>query len=502
VVEREWREASDLKPATMWLAVTIATAAVLRYWAAGHGIPFAVSEQEAGLLGRVLGIMRSGDYNPHAIDLPGFAYWLHLPVACARFLVGALRGEWTSLGSVEVDALLPWARMWTATLGVATVVLVHQVGMRWGARHALLAAGLLAVLPPHVVASHHATSDVPLALFTTLAFLLSLGAHDRATPRAFAWAGAAAGLAMATSYAGALVLALPLLAAWMTFPGRPSRVAYALAAVGAALATYLIAAPHTLLDLPGFLNGFAAFTTSFRARPPGPARTWFVYLADLQRALGWPALILLFAGLTMGIVRSIRGPGRERWTLLVVFPVLWFLVLSRRGAPTSAALLPALPMACVLAATAVISGVSLLRRFSIPRAPRTALITALTVAALLPPSIGAVRYVRGLRRPTTAAAAWQWISSYVSPGRGIAVEHGLLRLPDGHYRAVRVESLGQRPVADYRAMGVSFLVAGPADPTSEAGRRTDALLAEAREVVRFAPEARRAGPEIRIYELR
>jgi hypothetical protein len=191
-----------------------------------------------------------------------------------------------------------------------------------------------------------------------------------------------------------------------------------------------------------------------------------------------------------------------RWTLLVVFPVLWYLVLSRRGAPTSAALLPALPFACVLAATAVISGVSLLRRFSIPRAPRTALITALTVAALLPPSVGAVRYVRSLRRPTTAAAAWLWISSYVSPGRGGAVEQSLLRLPEERYPTVRVEHLGQRSAADYRRAAVSFLVAGPPDNAPAVRQRTEAVLAQAQEVVRFAPEAGRTGPEIRIYELR
>jgi 4-amino-4-deoxy-L-arabinose transferase-like glycosyltransferase len=502
VAEREWREATDLKPATVWLAVTLAVAAVLRCWAPGHGIPFAVTDQEASLTRHVLDIMRSGDYNPHAVDLPGFAYWLHLPVACARFLVGAIRGEWTSLAGVSADALLPWARLWTASLGVVTVVLVHQIGMRWGARHALLAAGLLAVLPPHVAASHHATSAVPLALFTTLTFLLSLSAHERATPRGFACAGVAAGLATATDYAGVLALSIPLVAAWMTYPGRPSRVSYVLASLGAAAVAYLVVAPYTLLDLPGFLNGFGAFASAFRARPALPTRTWLAYLVALQRALGWPALVLLFAGLTMGIVRSVKGPGRVRWTLLVVFPVLVYVIVSRRGAPDQGALLPALPLATVLAATAVISGVSLLRRFSIPRAPRTALITALTVAALLPPFVSTVKYQRGLRRPTTAAAAWQWIAHYVAPDRKIAVEGALLRVPEDRYLVVRVRHLADHSDAEYREMGVSLLVGGPREAIADPGPPTGALPPNAYELVRFAPEKNRPGPEVRIYELR
>ena len=403
MAEREWREATDLKPATFWLTVVLAVAAALRLWAPHHGLPHGVGSDEAAVAAAVVGIMRTGDFNPHFFDYPGLVFWLHLPVACARFLLGAVGGEWTSLNAFTVDAFLPWSRIVTALIGTATVFVVHQIGLRWGARHALLAAGLLAVMPPHVAESHHALPDVPLTLFTTLCFLLSLDAHDRGTPRAFATAGAAAGLAMATNYSAIITLSLPLLAAWMTFPGRPSRMAYALSTLGAAAAAYLVAAPFTLLDLPGFLNGFAAFAAAFRERGDIGARAWLMYLVSLNRALGWPAFILMFTGLAMGVVRAAKGPGRVRWTLLVGFPVLVYVLASRRGVAEDRALLPAIPFACVLAGLAVISGVSLLRRFNIPRAPRTALIVALTVAALLPPLIGSISYVRGLTSLTPEA---------------------------------------------------------------------------------------------------
>ena len=503
MTEREWREATDIKPATLWLAVTLGVAATFRLWAPGHGIPWAVDAEEADVIGRVLTIMRSGDYNPHAFDQPGLIYWLHLPVACARFLLGAMRGEWTSLAGIPLETLVPWARVFTALIGVGTVVLVHQVCMRWGARHALIAAGLLAVMPLHVAASRRATGDVPLTLFTTLCLLLSLVAHERATPRAFAWAGVAAGLAFAISYGGVLALALPLLAAWMTFPGRPSRLAYALAAVGAALVTYLVLAPFTVLDLPGFLDGFAAYSTEFRARTHPSPRAWLVYLVELRRALGWPALLLLVAGFAMGIVRAIKGPGRVRWTLIVVFPVLLYAVISRRGVPDTAALLPAIPFACVLAGNAVISGVSLLRRFSIPRAPRTALIAALTIAALLPPSLGAVAYARRVRAQTTAAAAWRWIDANLAPGRRVAVERDVIHLPAHRFQALRVAAIGDRSAAEYRAAQVSLLIVGPADDLApDARQRREAVLRDAQELARFAPDPKHPGPELTIFELR
>jgi 4-amino-4-deoxy-L-arabinose transferase-like glycosyltransferase len=413
VAEREWREATDLEPATVWLAVVLVVAAVLRLWTPGHGIPEAVPGEEAVIIATILGIMRSGDFNPHAFDYPGLIVWLHLPVACARFLLGAIRGEWTSLDGVSLYTFLPWARIVTALVGTATVVLVHQATLRWGARHALLAAGLLAVLPGHVAGSHHAMTDVPLAFLAVLIFLLSLAASEKGTAKAFALAGAAAGLATGTDYSAIVMLALPLLAVWLTFSARPSRLICALAAAGAALLSYLIVAPYTILDLPGFLNGFAAFTAKFRARSDGGGDAWIAYLIELKRNLGWPALILMFAGLTMGGVRAAKGPGHVRWALLVAFPVMLYVLYSRRGMADARVLVPVLPFACILAALAVISGVSLLRRFSIPRAPRTALIVALTVAALLPPSIGSIAYLRSLGRPAAAAGA---AGERLSPG--------------------------------------------------------------------------------------
>ncbi len=54
---------------------------------------------------------------------------------------------------------------------------------------------------------------------------------------------------------------------------------------------------------------------------------------------------------------------------------------------------------------AVISGVSQLRRFSIPRAARTALIAALTVAAVLPPAIVSIEIVRQAGREPRAGVS-------------------------------------------------------------------------------------------------
>jgi 4-amino-4-deoxy-L-arabinose transferase-like glycosyltransferase len=93
---------------------------------------------------------------------------------------------------VTADDFYLWGRFVTAVLGTATVYLVYLIGMRWGARHALLAAGLMAVIPNHVRESHYVLTNVPMAFFTTLSFLLTLRALEKQTLGAFGWAGATA----------------------------------------------------------------------------------------------------------------------------------------------------------------------------------------------------------------------------------------------------------------------------------------------------------------------
>ena len=412
MVEREWREATDLKPARVWLLAVLVVAAALRFWGIEVGLDGAVRAEEAALADRVVRMMTSGDLNPHDFETPSLYLYLQLPVASVRFMAGAVAGRWSGLAQVGPGDFVLSARIVIALFGLATVWLTHQIGMRWGARHALLAAGLVAVTPLHVRAAHAGVPAMLLAFFVALAFLLSLNAAERGTSKTFAWAGGAAGLAMATDYTGASALLLPLLAAWMTHPARPSRLACAFVALGSAALAFLAAVPFAVLDLPAFLDGFA--------RAVGPraetARGWVGYLSLLEASLKWPATVILAAGFALGAVRAVKGPGHVRWTLLVVFPVFFLWRISGDADASSLALLPAIAFASVLIANAVVSGVSLLRRFSIPRAPRTALIVALTVAALLPPLLASIRLVRALRAPAPPSA-------------------GSLRLDDAHVAA-------------------------------------------------------------------
>jgi 4-amino-4-deoxy-L-arabinose transferase-like glycosyltransferase len=510
--EREWREASDLRMSRVGLAAVLATAAILRFWALGHGIPHSVQVDEPEIVERAFNMMRSGSLNPRGFfDYPGLYLYVQFVVSCARFIYGAIGGEWTSLAAASTPSFYLWGRAVSACFGVATVFLVFQIGLRWGGRHGLLAAAIMAVMPLHVRYSHYVLTDAPLTFFVTLTLLLSLIAHERNRAWVFAMAGVAAGLAAATKYNGGLALVMPLVACWMTVPARPSRTINALAIVGGAMVGFIVAAPYTILDLPGFLNAFARLSSEYRRGVPPAEPPWSVYLKHLRMNLGLPALLMALAGAIMGLVRVVRGPGRIRWAVLLVFPLLYFWLISHQQIVFGRYLLPLVPMLCVLAAAAVISGVSLLRRYEIPRAPRSALIVALTVLALLPPALTAIAWTRDASRDWTSELAYNWAVANLPEGSRIVMESRELLLPPDRFESRNVSQIRMRKYEEYVADGVDYLIASsqvngrflerPQQyPREYADYMT--LFAQSRELVRFAPSAEHPGPELRILKVR
>ncbi len=511
MAEREWHEAIDMRRSVVGLAAVLVCAALLRFWSLGSGIPFAVGVDEPQIMERVVRMMRTGDFNPHFFHYPALYIYVQLVVACVRFLAGAMAGTFTRLDQATAADFYLWGRVVTAAMGTATVYLVYRIGMRWGARHALLAAGLLAVMPNHVRESHYVLTDVPTAFFCTLTFLLSLRAKEKESLGAIAWAGAAAGLAVGTKYNAAVVLLLPIIAVYSVAPGRISRLAGVLLAAGACIAAFFLVAPYTVLALPEFLNSFADLARSYGTRAAGSAPGWSVYLKHLRLGFGWPSLLLMLGGVGLAIYRRVSGPGQARFAMLLAFPLLYFWMIATRDLIYARYLLPILPFLCLLVGIAVISGVSLLRRFAIPRAVRTTLIAALTVAALLPPAIRAIGFDVMIGKPSTYAVAYGWITSHVPPGAKISVETGSFQIPGGRYQVEQLKQLIDRDYDTYASSGVEYLVASSqafgncfASPERYPAEYASyqRLFGQSTLLTSVVPSDTLMGPEVRVYRLR
>ena len=418
-----------------------------------------------------------------------------------------MRGLWSNLDQIGAADMFLASRAVTAAFGTATVWLTYLAGRRWGTLEAVLAALVMAVIPNHVRESHYVLADVPTAFLTTLTFLLALRAQERSTLWAFVWAGLAAGLAASSKYNGSIAFLLPLLAAGITAGTPALRLQRGLVALAAAGAGFLVGTPFAVLDMPTFLNDYARLAAVF-ARERGGEPGWSIYLKHLRGALGWPALVMTFAGLLIAGTR-IRDSNRGRWVLLVTFATVYFLVMAGSYQIYGRYLLPLFPMAAILLAVATAAAVRLLLGAPLPNRATHLLALALVGGLIAVPARTSIGFNRNLGRLSTVDLAYQWIVAHVPPGSKIVLERQVLILPAPRYASVNVPSLLEKSYDDYASAGFAYMLSSAFEEAFAApqnhrevylGYRT--LFARAERVASFYRSHHVDGPQLELYLIR
>jgi len=478
------------------LVVILAVALAARCWYLTAGVPYAVGIDEPQVVNRSLRILQTGDWNPHVFDYPTLVIYFHAAVAILRFLWGALDGQWASLDAYRIEAVYAAGRFMAACIGVATVWITFKLGEALGRRRAaLLGAALLAVQPIHVRESHFILTDVPMTALTTLAIWLAVRASRLGTIRAYAWAGAACGLAAAAKYNGGVAL-LAVVAAWLVNErSSPGRLAKLGAAIGAAAAGFVAGAPFTVIDMPGFLDGFAR---QF-ARLAGPVRgedpAWLLYVKHLSPPSARFFIPLALAGIAILLWRRETRP---RWTPAFVFTAAYYYILSSHSPVFARYALPLLPILCLFVAVAVFEALDAAARVPAIAQPRVRrLLTGVAIVGLL---FGGVHDTVGWldlqRRSDTRAIASEWLQRNTTRGTRLAVENnGPTYLDRSGFRVAGTELLLDHDLNWYRQR-VDYLVISAMDVT-----RYGDYLNAGPTVFQIGPTAQRWGPPIRIVKL-
>jgi 4-amino-4-deoxy-L-arabinose transferase-like glycosyltransferase len=497
------------------LLALLASGACLRLWGIGAGAPYRMGADEPIVLQTTLGIVKSGDFNPHFFDYGGLFFSFHAAVSSIAFLNGAMDGRWRSLDPVWIGNLLTPTRIATALVGTLTVLLVFRAGLRWGPRVALVSALAMAILPPHVRESHFTLTDTPLTCLVAATLLLALRATERRTMAAIAAAAFAAGLTGAVKYNGLLALVMPLTAVFALPSSTRGRAASL--AVAAAAGGFLVGAPYSLLDLPAFLNAFATLMQSYNLTRPvtqaaaiyaGHLRNWFSWPGVLPLGLGYVGLGVALTGLLVAD-RHVAPPSpRLAALVLVLFPIAYFAYVADHGSLIYGRyLLPVAPMLAIgfgIGATRLAGAIG--RR--LPTVDRAAL--PIVLAVLVAPQLGAaVTWDRAHARPSTLDQAATWILLHAQNGQTVAMEGAPIQVPP-RFAVRRVARLIDETADQYRAAGVEYLVASaemsPALGAPGAFSDTDVAASRAlfdRGTVEqtFTPNGVRVGPTIAILRL-
>lgn len=439
------------------MVAVLAAGAALRFWNIDAGLPYRIGPDEPVIAERAIHMMRTGNFNPRFYDYPSLYIYLQLIVACIRFVTGAASGLWRSVAEFHPEHLFLWTRMLNAAIGTMTIALLYRASTRWGRSVALTAAALLAVWLNHVRESHFALTDVPLTFLTTATFLLSLRAYESRSLSWFLAAGAGAGFASATKYSGAYTLLLPLIAAAVAHAPVPGRLARAAVVVMASGLAFLIAAPYTVLDLPGFLNAFAVLSAYYRPRPFGQGAS--IYLGHMRVAIGWVGLIVLGSGIVWGTLRALRDNALRRWAILILFPLTYFYAVSTKSLIFGRYLLPAVPFFCLIMALVIVDATRRVWQLNRPMRTRAAILAIGLPLILFPIVRAGVQWPARYGRMTTQDIAYERIREAIPKGSGVAVERSVLRLPDSLYRKTDIRQITIRTPEQFISRGTTFVVA-------------------------------------------
>jgi 4-amino-4-deoxy-L-arabinose transferase-like glycosyltransferase len=411
--ERRW-------PWWIGLALVLAAALGLRLWGVKQGMPYAYNADEnAHFVPGAIGLFGHG-WDPHYfVNPPAYTYLLHV-VFDVWF--GGRGGVSKALATNPTEVFVV-ARVTAAVVGTLAVWLVYLAGARmFGRATGLLAAALLGVSFLAVFYSHLALNDVPTLAPIALSLWGTAGILREGRVRDYLLAGVGLGLACATKYTGGVVL-LPLLtAAAIQFaaPAGPGRALRGIVLAGiVAVAAFLIANPYALLDFAAFHDGLrhqadAAEDVSGKL---GLTQTsgHLYYLWTFTWGLGWVPLVGAVAG---AVVLAFE----DRRALLVLgpAPIVYVAFMGTQERFFGRWLLPIFPIACLLAAFAIVRLAQLAGRRAPALAPALAVLGA--VVLLGQGIVYSLHSAMALSRTDTRNATRAWLVAHVPPGTRIVVE--------------------------------------------------------------------------------
>jgi 4-amino-4-deoxy-L-arabinose transferase-like glycosyltransferase len=190
--------AQTSRPPAAWLRrhgpliLILLLALALRAVHLDYGLPTIFHPDERFVVGPALQMVETGDLDPGFYNYPALPMYV---LAAAFTLDGGM--------AADIPGAVHLARRVTTLFGLATIVAVYVAGLLWRSRGtAYLAALLLAITPFHVMDSHYANVDVPMAFWAVCALACALAFVRTGALRWYLAASTAVGLAAASKYTG------------------------------------------------------------------------------------------------------------------------------------------------------------------------------------------------------------------------------------------------------------------------------------------------------------
>jgi len=443
------------------LVVILLVSLVVRVWGSDFGLPAYTlyHPDEHALVERAAAILWTGQWDLQRFNYPPLYAYLQAGAYALYFLYGVTQDLWRYVPTFVVPNYYYVGRLLTAFFGTLTVLVAYLAGRQIrGWRSGLVAAALLGANYLHVIHSHYATFDVMVGFWVALAYLFSELIRARQETKWYFLAGLCAGLAGATKYNGAVALILPLLAhvlstRWGEW-GWLNRGLFV--TLGGFILGFLGGNPFALGEMPEFLNDLATVLYHYGTQHPGFEGTgnWRWYSGVFLTSADAAGVVVGAIGLVALLVREWR-----KGLLLIAFPIIYYLMISRFIVRFERNLVPILPFLAIGGGWLLDAGVEwLLSRFKRGVRLSHGLVALATVLVIALPLAASVLFDRTLSQTDFREKAGQWVMENVPKGSRIAIEHYSIPFDYDQYHVEDVVRITDHDLDWYRKEGYDALI--------------------------------------------
>jgi 4-amino-4-deoxy-L-arabinose transferase-like glycosyltransferase len=330
----------------------------------------------------------------------------------------------------------------------------------------LLGALFLAFSSEHVQYSHYITTDVPVAFFTLVTFLLALLILEKGDTKYYILGGLLAGLTAATKYQAVLVFSCVFFAGVMRLlAGKKEyrKIIYSIIALGGG---FLIGVPFAIMEAPTFLSDIRSILQHYREghlSAQGTANWWYYLVYFYREGMGKGILVLSICGLVFIAIRS-----NEKRFLCLVFVILLFTRIYSAKVRFARNLMPLLPFLSLFAAFFLSYWLDWWAKIDFVKKRRflQIFVFVFLIGGLLFAPARIVwnwTYKKAHNEINPRALAKEWVESHIPAGTVIATEWFTAPLNQfdskRRYKLVAMDFLARRNIDWYRERGVSYVMA-------------------------------------------
>jgi hypothetical protein len=439
----------------------------LRFLGIRQSLPYIDNPDEPTATLGAIKMLQTGDLNPHYFRWGSLLIYVQFILALPQFLAGVSGGQFSNLQEISTDGFYLIGRIFSATLGVATIFLVWLIGRKlYNSAVGLLAAFILTVIRLHAEHSKYITPDVTVTFFATLALFFAVNIFQTGKQKWYLWVGVSAGLAAGTKYNVAIVLVLVVLAHFFCDVEKRGKLIWIGQSVLLAGITYLFTTPFTILDLTGWLNEMAFQILHYAVEGHGGVASsgaaWSAYIKYTYNEVFVGIGIVVLAG---AILVPLVRQKREDW-LLLALPAVGYLFFSAAKTHFSRNLLPLVPPLAILSAVFLIIVANFsynvfLNKTRLKQSVSVGVIVVLLTLVFFSVSLwDSVQNTRYYMQTDTRVTAGNWMVENIPAGAKLRMEQGAPYLPAGRYKeADQRRPIGGRDLAWYKSEGYDYLIA-------------------------------------------